>query len=794
MQEFTLKRKKHQKSSRLTQIIGNFIATHVKSGEGEGVCAKRRRYIFICTRLILGSAFSALISRSQLAFSTYPFGIMFLCASGRSTPVYALASLISYLTLGPISRAYAALCALILLCRSAACMYLDAKQSGTYSFPRYNEWVAYRVIISCIASFISGLYNLFFFSFSYYSLLGSILCMIACPLGTYIFSVASDKGASEDAHDASRLFMCAVFVWALAPISLLGLDPGRIAAFCLVVSASDEQKKGSSALVGLVCGLPFGISSCAVYAISGAVCATLKTLSEFLSELGAFTFILMAEGYIGGYSALLDALPESAIGLCAVIVWRKYELGEQIYRFSLCSLTRKTRERKTEPEPCDTRGINEISRAFSSLSSTLRALSRRTDRSVLLDTNGICEAALECVCFDCPSRVKCIDTHPSDAADAQAKLSCAVSRDGKITQKSLPTYITKVCTRKGALVREVNRRIARATEECFERSGTELLSSDYASMAKILDSHLSRLRERDRYDRECSASLLSMCRRKMYGISRISVYGERNRRIYASGIDLASHSVSAAELKKEFESVCGRTLSTPVYTIDGSDIEFEMHTEQRFSAECAIAALPKENEEHSGDSARSFANSEGYFYGILCDGMGSGESAAYTSGICAEYLTSMLSCSNPKELTLEMLNSVLRCEKGENSSTVDIFELDLFTGEGCFLKSGAAPSYVCRGSNVYRVSAKTIPIGITDKIGAEKIKFRLKPGDTVVIVSDGIVESEGDGRLVVETLCRRTTDDPFDIAASVLCAARSKHGMRDDMTVVCVSVNSTSNS
>ncbi len=786
MSEITLKRKKRSKGAQLLSLITDFISAHVKEDEGERAVSLRRRYLFSCARIISGVAFSALISRSQLAFSVYPFGIMFICASQRATPLYALASIISYLTIGGVSKVYGALCALILLARTLLCMYTDTKAEGRYKIPAYNEWVAYRVIYSCAASFIIGLYNLIYFSFSYYSLLGSILCMLACPVGTYIFSAANDTEASQEARDTARLFLCAVFVWSLSGISPFGINAGKIAAFCLIASEADAKHCGPSAIMGLVCGLPFGISSCAVYAIAAALCAGMKSLSSPLANIGAYTFILMAEGYIGGYSALLSSLAPTSVGVCSVLLWQKYDIRHRLCSFSLSSLTKK-REAQTQAqtEPSAT-GIGELSRAFSSLSSTLKALSVHSQRSVLLDTNGICTQAMEQICSDCPARERCQGEEDIDSCIK--KLASAVSHDGRLSEKTLPPYILQSCRRKQALISEINRRTARATEQCFSRSGAERLCSDYAAMAKILDVHLSKKTDRDRYDREASEALAALCRRKMYGIGEISVFGSRYRRILAKDIDLASHTVSAAELQSEFEAVCGGRLTYPVYTIDGTDIAFEIHTAPKFKANAAIAALPKENEDKSGDSARTFSNNEGYFYGILCDGMGSGDEAAYTSGICAEYLTCMLSCSNPKEMTLEMLNSVLREERGENSSTVDIFELDTYTGDGCFLKSGAAPSYVCRGKNVYRISAKTIPIGITEKIGAEKIRFKLRRGDVVVMLSDGIVDDDSDSRLVVETLCRRTTQDPCDVATAILCAAKAKHDRRDDMTVVCVEV------
>jgi hypothetical protein len=322
----------------------------------------------------------------------------------------------------------------------------------------------------------------------------------------------------------------------------------------------------------------------------------------------------------------------------------------------------------------------------------------------------------------------------------------------------------------------------------MKSSSADLFASDYDAMSRILSSHLKKSREEGKVDRELSGALMTLSRHRLYGIGDITVYGKRKKRIYARNVELSSHCVSAAELRSTFESMCGCRLSYPVYSIDRASVEFEMHTEAAYCVESSISSSPKSGEKKCGDSARSVSNSEGYFYGILCDGMGSGTEAAYTSGVCAEYLCNMLCSSNPKELTIEMLNAVIRGEAGECSSTVDLFEFDTYTGEGCFIKSGAAPSFVCRDRNVYKVSAKTIPIGITERIGAEKIKFRLKAGDIVVMVSDGVSDGGEDCRLVVDALCKRTGDDPFDISAAVLGAAKIKNEQRDDMTVICIRI------
>ena len=67
-------------------------------GEAQRSIALRKRYLYSLSRAALGVIFCALVSKCQLAFSIYPFGIAFVASSGRLTPIYAAAALICSLT------------------------------------------------------------------------------------------------------------------------------------------------------------------------------------------------------------------------------------------------------------------------------------------------------------------------------------------------------------------------------------------------------------------------------------------------------------------------------------------------------------------------------------------------------------------------------------------------------------------------------------------------------------------------------------------------------------------------
>ena len=129
----------------------------------------------------------------------------------------------------------------------------------------------------------------------------------------------------------------------------------------------------------------------------------------------------------------------------------------------------------------------------------------------------------------------------------------------------------------------------------------------------------------------------------------------------------------------------------------------------------------------------------------------------------------------------------------ECSATVDLFEFDLHTGEATFIKSGAAPSFVKRGDSVFRIRSKTAPIGLMQSIDTEKIRAEILPGDTVIMLSDGIASSPEEAPWLVEMLGRSSRRSTRDLSELILAEARRRSPTDDDMTVSVLRIAANSN-
>jgi len=234
----------------------------------------------------------------------------------------------------------------------------------------------------------------------------------------------------------------------------------------------------------------------------------------------------------------------------------------------------------------------------------------------------------------------------------------------------------------------------------------------------------------------------------------------------------------------------GAPLSYPNIAIEGDHITMNMRSKRIFKAEYAHISQKKEKEDINGDSISFFENSGDYFYALLSDGMGSGRDAALSSRLAGVYLDKMLRAGNKKAQAIEMLNSFLRQKSCESFATVDLMELDLLNGQASFVKSGAVPSYIIRGSSIFKIASNTMPVGIIKELNAEEVKFELEHGDVVVMISDGICDGTEDGIWLMDMLINdwKKGVGLRDMCEKILEEARERNGERDDMTVGMVKI------
>lgn len=206
------------------------------------------------------------------------------------------------------------------------------------------------------------------------------------------------------------------------------------------------------------------------------------------------------------------------------------------------------------------------------------------------------------------------------------------------------------------------------------------------------------------------------------------------------------------------------------------------------------AKAVKEAEKVSGDNYSFYEKDDGRMIVILSDGMGSGEKACRDSQRVIELTERLLESGFRKEAAIQMINGALASSgQEENLSTLDICDMNLYTGECEFIKVGAACTYIKRGRLVDRLSSQNFPLGVFGQLEPEVMYRTLQNGDYVIMLSDGVLDalSQGIGEEILPEIIGKTDySNPNEIANQILtfCLAQSKGQIRDDMTVLVTGV------
>ena len=208
--------------------------------------------------------------------------------------------------------------------------------------------------------------------------------------------------------------------------------------------------------------------------------------------------------------------------------------------------------------------------------------------------------------------------------------------------------------------------------------------------------------------------------------------------------------------------------------------------EEPLMAVAGAAARKKDGEMVSGDTGTYFKRPDGMLFVLLCDGMGSGSAARRESALAVQLLEQFLMAGLRAEQALATLSNALalRGEEQGGFTTVDLLQVDLFTGQGALFKLGSAPTYVKQGGQVRRLACRSLPAGL-ESGGAEAFELRLAAGDCVLMMSDGICGTGDDG-----WVCRRLEE--FDGTGARELArdlvVRSPGEATDDRTALVVRI------
>lgn len=246
------------------------------------------------------------------------------------------------------------------------------------------------------------------------------------------------------------------------------------------------------------------------------------------------------------------------------------------------------------------------------------------------------------------------------------------------------------------------------------------------------------------------------------------------------------------EIQEVLENLSGRHLTADKSQkmFIGEEYELYSFTETvRYELLCGVSRRSRGSESVCGDNYSIFAG-EGCVQLCLSDGMGFGVDADKTSERVLNLLEEFMACGFSKETAFQMIHTTLLLQENrEIYATLDICQVNLYTGVCEFMKAGACASYILRHNRVECIALPAMAPGLQTESGYEKMRMRLRPGDYIIMVTDGVPDAfarAGQDEQWQKLLLGLAQKAPKRMSEEILAAVPADNGedSADDMTVL----------
>ncbi len=728
---------------------------------------------------------------ARLPFGAYPFAAAIVGASSSYTVTIALGQLASIAVNGmPFSHFLSLI--ILLIMRLIGRMLLERPStrfsddpSSFIKYELFSESVFLRMSAVSVSVFSIGLYTIIENNFMYYDLWGALLGMVVAPVAAYIFSFFFDSEARNLRSIALLSFtVCAVY--SLKQFEGLGgflaIAASQVILLCMLRKIPPLYSLSLSLLLGAICGItyiPMFFFSGIAYIIVLVFLKTSENTALLTSLVTSALWGFAVNGKSAFYTVFPALLAAAAADNLIKAVLPGITASENFIPARIRQNLLTTRENEEK--------LERMSESFKKLSEAFKRLSDRLSRPGLYEIRKECDDVLDSFCTDCKNAGICWGEDYNTTIGFLNDAGNHLTNHGHLDSSIIPDSLASRCGKTNEIIEKINQSVKALYRDSLEKEKLAVFSSDYSSLSRIISDNIDEKQQENSENRELSAKALNMLGKHKNDFHTVSVWGKRKIRVFARLKTVTESTVGMREFKRLMEECCNCAFQNPVLKIEGKSMTITLSVKPIFSADAGSARISAGNLPLCGDSPSYFEGHDGYFYALISDGMGTGANAALASGICEVFLKEMLEGGNHIDTSVDMLNTVIASKGNECSATVDIMELDTFSGNCTFLKSGAASSFILRDGSVYKLSARTMPLGILDEADTDMQKVRLLAGDIVFLVSDGAAPKENYDNLISVIKCSSPHDSPETLAQRVI--ENTKQYSKDDISCVVVKIS-----
>jgi stage II sporulation protein E len=755
-------------------------------------------------KLLLYFFASLLISRVLLVNYIAPFGIAFLIAvviyGEEKIPVVAASgSLIGYATVYNNLKempSYMMLVALITLTGYITKTLGRKKQLLILFIVSFIEIAAYKLLISKLTIGVAS-FTAFFEAVCIFPLYFIINYSIIC------FKDLKTKHLFTNEEIISMAVTVSLVVSGTWGVSAFGISLRNILALLFVLITSYIKGGTVGAASGVAMGVIIGIASTnlplfiSVYGFCGLVGGIFKESGKILTALAYIAAFIIVNVYSN--TDMQFKLIEMII---AGMVF--YVIPNRLYNRLLLELDySKKQDYISGNYVGKIKGIlvdrlDSFSDVLGNMSTILENLAENDKLVMKNKSAALIENLADRVCGDCNMNSMCWKREAYYTYNAFGELI----QNYQEKRTTMPDELERKCVKRTYLTKNteeiVNNYIISEMWRKRLSEGRELLSGQIKNMAASVSEIIDEFNANIKINVEAENSIRRIFDKNRINYTDVFCLDNKNDRLIVKVKTEAcgGRQTCIKDMLPLISQVLHRNMcvSDDGCNIDIKDNNCTITFEEapKFHIGSHARRVCKDGESYSGDSYNFGKLTDGTYMTVISDGMGSGPQAEQESNAAVELIEKFAHTGFNKITAINTVNSImsLKFSADEKFSTVDLSSIDLYSGEAEFMKVGAVASFIKSGNKVEVIKSKTLPMGVLDKVDIDIIKKKIKNGDIVVMLTDGILDysNEAAGRVdwVVDYLQKTNCGNPKDLADEIIEKAKelSEGKVKDDMTVV----------
>lgn len=580
-----------------------------------------------------------------------------------------------------------------------------------------------------------------------------------------------------------------ILLLALSEINYLGFSlPVVLLLTFSMIAALARGVGGVAVSVAIGAVLTVGGDFTLMFVGSLAACTLAGAALRKIDALGVFAGFLAGCLIVGTYvftashtinllnlalaGAIFLVIPRSAmLAICGYL-----DAGKNRERYSKKSM-RRLRER-TAAEMAETAKVcREVAQLFGTRVSPEEPPDARMQ--------WVTQAA-HSVCTNCPMEKLCWSDYPS-ASDSVVAMLEAHERGERIRiRQPFDPACKHMLQMAAAAWQAQNQYLVQHAMQQQTAQQYAFVNRQLTGVCNVLDALGKRVKEDRWLDEDLEQRLLNGLDRRgirVFGVDASFPHGK-----------LQMHIRVSESYGKQPLPVCEavhQTLKRQVRLLDtlyeGRQCTLVLEEAQLLTAHMGTASLPISSSGVSGDCTGQRQLEGGRALYALSDGMGAGQAARAESEAAIRLLFDLYSTGFQRDVALESVNRLLLEHRRDMYATLDAIFLDLRTGQAEFIKYGAPPTFVYRGSRLHSICAEALPAGIVDEAVPAIQTAKLRRDDTVFLFSDGALDALGEQTQSAITEALAKTQDCKKLSELLLQRAKSC-GQEDDMTVMVIRI------